>query len=135
MAALTGKGGTVLYGGGSVNSIGSWSMDIDNDMHDITSFTTDVSQWREFTAGLSSWTGSLDGVGYDAGSTGQEDLIANTIVPVSAAIILELDQSVGGKLTGTAFLSSMSMGADIGGMTNATWSLQGTGAVTFSTST
>ena len=135
MAALTGKGGTVVYAGGSVASIGSWSFDADNDMHDVTSFTTAASQWRDFVAGLSSWTGSLDGVGYDAGSTGQEDLIANALVPISAAIVLELDQTIGGKLTGTAFISSMSLGADIGGMTNATWSLQGTGSVAFSTST
>ena len=135
MAALTGKGGTVLYAGGSVASIGSWSIDISNDMHDITSFTTAASQWRDFAAGLSSWTGSLDGVGYDAGSTGQENLIAATLVPVSAAVVLELDQTIGGKLTGTAFLDSMSMGADIGGMTDASWSLQGTGALTFTTST
>ena len=135
MAALTGKGGTVLYAAGSVASIGTWSIDIDNDMHDITSFTTAAAQWRDFAAGLSSWTGSLDGVGYDAGSTGQDNLIANTLVPISAAIVLELDQTIGGKFTGTAFLDSMSAGADVGGMTNASWSLQGTGALTFTTST
>jgi len=135
MAALTGKGGTVLYAGGSVASIGSWSMDIDNDMHDITSFTTSAAQWRDFAAGLSGWTGSLDGVGYDSASTGQANLITDTFTPASAAIVLELDQTVGGKLTGNAFISSASFGADIGGMTDATWSLQGTGAVTFTTST
>jgi len=135
MAALTGKGGTVLYAGGDVASIGTWSFDADTNMHDITSFTTSAAQWRTFAAGLSGWTGSLDGVGFDALSTGQDNLIAATLVPVSAAIILELDQTVGGKLTGTAFLNSMSLGADIDGMTNASWSLQGTGAVTFTTST
>ena len=135
MAALTGKGGTVLYAGGSVASIGTWSMDISNDMHDITSFTTSAAQWREFAAGLSGWTGSLDGVGYDSASTGQANLIAATLVPVSAAVVLELDQTVGGKLTGTAFLDSASLGADVGGMTDASWSMQGTGAVTFTTST
>jgi predicted secreted protein len=135
MAALTGKGGTVLYAGGSVASIGSWSMDIDNAMHDITSFTTSAEQWRTFAAGLSGWTGSLDGVGYDSASTGQANLIAATLTPVSAAVVLELDQTVGGKLTGTAFLNSASLGADIDGMTNATWSMQGTGSVAFTTST
>lgn len=135
MAALTGKGGTVVYSGGSVASISSWSFDSDNDMHDITSFTTSAAQWRDFVAGLSGWTGSLDGVGYDSASTGQANLIADALVPVSAAIVLELDQTVGGKLTGNAFIESMSLGADVGGMTDATWSLQGTGSVAFSTST
>ena len=135
MSALSGKGGTVTYAGGSVASIGSWSADMDNAMHDITSFTTSAAQWREFTAGLSGWTGSLDGVGYDAASTGQANLIGATLTPVSAAIVLELDQTVGGKLTGTAFLNTMSLGADIDGMTNATWGLQGTGSIAFTTST
>lgn len=135
MAALTGKGGTVLYAGGSVASIGSWSIDVDNDMHDITSFTTSAAQWRTFAAGLSGWTGSLDGVGFDAASTGQDNLIAATLTPVSAAVVLELDQTVGGNLSGNAFLDSMSLGADVGGMTDASWSLQGTGTLTYSTTT
>ena len=135
MAALTGKGGTVVYSGGSVAGIASWSADFDADMHDITAMTTAAAQWRDFAAGISSWTGSLDGVGFDAASTGQNDLIANSLVPVSAAIVLELDQTVGGKLTGTAFIDTMSLGADIGGMTDASWSLQGTGSVAYSTST
>ena len=135
MAAVTGKGGTVLYAGGSVASIGTWSIDVDTDMHDITSFTTVAAQWRNFAAGLSGWTGSLDGVGFDPTSTGQNDLITATLTPVSAAVVLELDQTAGGKLSGNVFIESMSLGADIGAMTDASWSLQGTGAVAYSTST
>ena len=135
MAAVTGKGGTVSYDGGSVASIGTWSLDVSNDMHDITSFTTSASQWRTFAAGLSGFSGSLDGVGFDPSSTGQNDLITKTLTPVAATVVLELDQTVGGKLTGSVFAESMSLGADIGGMTNASWRLQGTGALTFTTST
>ena len=135
MPAVTGKGGTVLYAGGSVASIGTWSIDVSNDMHDITSFTTSAAQWREFAAGLSGWTGSLDGVGFDPTSTGQDNLIANTLVPVSAAIVLELDQTAGGKMTGSAFVESMSIGADVGAMTDASWSMQGTGSLAYTTST
>ena len=135
MAALTGKGGTVLYGGGSVASIGSWSIDVDTNMHDITAFTTDVAQWREFAAGLSGWTGSIDSVGFDATSTGQNDMIVATLTPVSAAAVFELDQTVGGTLSGNIFLSAGSFGAEIDGMATASWTVQGTGAVAFSTST
>ena len=135
MAAVTGKGGTVLWAGGSVASIGTWSMDVDSNMQDITSFTTDTVQWRTFAAGLSGWTGSMDGVGFDPSSTGQANLIAESLLPVSAAVVLELDQTQGGKLTGTAFVSSASYGAEIDGMANATWSLQGTGSVSYTTST
>ena len=135
MAAVTGKGGTVLWGGGSVASIGSWSIDVDNDMHDITSFTTAAAQWRTFTAGLSGFTGSIDGVAFDSASTGQDDMIGNTLTPVSVAVVFELDQTAGGKLSGNAFVESMSLGADIGSMTDASWSVQGTGTLTYTTTT
>ena len=135
MAAVTGKGGTVTYDGGNVASIGTWSIDVDTNMHDITSFTTSAAQWREFAAGLSGWSGSIDGVGFDPSSTGQAGLIANALTPVSAAAVFELDQTQGGKLSGSVFLDNMSLGADIDGMSNATWSVLGTGAVTYTTST
>ena len=135
MAAVTGKGGSVLWAAGSVASIGSWSIDVDNDMHDITSFTTSLAQWRTFAAGLSGWTGSMDGVGFDSASTGQNNMIVSALAPASVAVVLELDQTAGGKLSGNVFIESMSLGADIGSMTDINWSLQGTGAVAFSTST
>lgn len=135
MSAVTGKGGTVSFDGGSVASIGTWSLDVSNDMHDVTSFTTSAVQWREFAAGLSGFTGSIDGVGFDPTSTGQNDMITATLTPASATVVFELDQTAGGKLTGSAFLESMSVGADVGGMTNASWSVQGTGALAYTTST
>lgn len=135
MAAVTGKGGTILYSSGSVASISSWSLDIDNSMHDVTSFTTSALQWREFVAGLSGYTGTLDGVGFDPLSTGQSNLMGATITPVAAAIVLELDQTQGGKFTGKALIESASFGADIDGMSNASWSFQGTSGLAFTTAT
>ena len=135
MAAVTGKGGTILYKAGSVASIGGWSIDVDNAMHDITAFSTAVVQWREFAAGLSGWTGSIDGVGFDSASTGMNNLIVDTLSPTTATVVLEIDKVAGGKLTGSVFLSAGSFGADIDGMSNASWTMQGTGAVAFTTST
>ena len=134
MAAVTGKGGTVVYDGGSVATINSWSVDVDTNMHDVTSFTTAASQWREFVDGLSGWTGSLDGV-FDSASTGQNDLITNSLTPVAATVVLELDKVAGGKLTGSVFADSMSVGVDIDSTVDMSWSLQGTGALTYTTST
>jgi hypothetical protein len=134
MAAITGKSGTVLYSGGSVATINSWSLDVDTNMHDVTSFTTDVLQWREFVAGLSGFTGSLSGT-FNPDSTGQNNLITNTLTPVAAAVVLELDKVAGGSLSGSVFLQSMSLGSDIDATSDASWSLQGTGALAFSTST
>lgn len=135
MAAITGKAGTILYKAGSVASINGWSIDVDTNMHDVTSFSTDTVQWREFAAGLSGWTGSIDSVGFDSASTGMNNLIVDTLSPTTATVVLELDKVNGGKLTGSIFLDGGSFGADIDGMSDASWSMQGTGAVAYTTST
>ena len=134
MAAITGKSGTITYDGGSVARINSWSLDVDTNMHDVTSFSTDAVQWREFVDGLSGWTGSIAGV-FDSASTGQNDLITNSLTPVAATVVMELDKSAGGKLSGSAYLSSMSAGSDIDATADMSWSVQGTGALAYSTST
>jgi hypothetical protein len=134
MAAVTGKAGTILYDGGAVATINSWSLDIDTNMHDITSFSTDATAWRSFVDGLSGYTGSIDGI-FDSASTGQKDLFTNTITPTTAAIILEMDQTAGGKFTGGCFLESLSVGVDIDSPVDVSWSFQGTGALTYTTST
>ena len=134
MAAVAGNKGTIVYDGGSVATVNNWSLDLTNDMLDVTSFTTSAPQWREFIDGLSSWTGDVSGI-FDGASTGQNDLITNSITPASAAVILEMDQTAGGKFNGNVFLSGMSPGVAIDGTADISWSLQGTGSLAYTTTT
>ena len=134
MAAVAGKGGTVTYAGGNVATLKEWSLDISPDMHDVTSFTTAAPTWKEFIAGLNSWTGSLTGT-LDPASTGQNNLITDSLAPVSAAVILEKDQTNGGKYSGNALISGASVGVVIDGLVDMGWDLQGTGALTYTTTT
>ena len=135
MAAVTGIKGTVTYDGGNVAGAKNWSIDIDTNMHDVTPFTTSADAWRVFAAGLSGWTGGIDAVAFDPTSTGQSDMITKTLVPAAVTVVLEMDQTAGGKFTGSAFISSASFGSDIDGLADAGWSLQGSGSLAFSTST
>jgi len=134
MAAVTGKGGTVSYAGGNVATINSWSIDIGSDMHDVTSFSTALAQWRDYIVGLSGWTGSIDGI-FNPASTGQNNMINATLTPTTATVVLEMDQTGGGKFTGSVFLESGSFSVDIGSPVDVSWSMQGTGSLTYSTST
>ena len=134
MAAVAGKKGTVTYSGGSVATVNNWSLDLTNDMLDVTSFTTSAPQWREFIDGLSGWSGDISGI-FDSASTGQNDLIVNSITPTTAAVILEMDQTAGGKFNGSVFLSGMSPGVAIDGTADISWTLQGTGALAYTTTT
>ncbi len=115
MAAIAGKGGTVTYAGGNVATLKEWSLDVSADMHDVTSFTTAAPSWKEFIAGLNSWTGSLSGT-FDAASTGQNNLITDALTPVSAAVVLEKDQVNGGKYSGNVLISGASVGVVIDGL-------------------
>ena len=134
MGAAAGKLGTIVYDGGSVATVNDWGLDLTNDMLDVTSFTTSAPQWREFITGLSSWTGNISGI-FDGASTGQNDLITNSITPVSASVTLEMDQTAGGKFTGSVFLSGFGPAAPIEGEVTVSWDLQGTGALTYTTTT
>ena len=134
MAAITGKNGTISYAGGSVARINSWSLDVDTNMHDVTSFTTDAVAWREFTDGITGWSGSIDGI-FDPTSTGQNNMIVATLAPTTAAVVFELDKVAGGSFTGSIFLNSLSAGSDIDGTADMGWSVQGTGALSYSTTT
>ena len=134
MAAVTGKGGTISYDGGSVATIDNWSIDVANSLHDITSFTTSVAQWREWIAGLSGWTGTMSGT-YDTASTGQNDAFTDALAPASKAAVFELEQTVGGKLSGNVYISGLSVGTDIDAPVDVSWTFQGTGALAYSTST
>ena len=134
MAAVAGKKGTITYDGGSVATVNNWSLDLQNDMLDVTSFTTSAPQWREFIDGLSGWTGDISGI-FDGASTGQNDLITNSLAPVSAAVILEMDQTGGGKFNGSVFLSGAGFSNTIEGTADVSWTLQGTGSLTYTTTT
>lgn len=131
---ITGKGGTITYAGGHVETINTWSIDVGTDTHDVTSFTTSLAKWREFIAGLSSWTGSIEGV-YDPTSTGQQTLLTNTLAATTGTVVFELDQTLGGKFTGNVIIDSMGLNVDIGSPIDASWSVQGSGEPVFSTST
>ena len=134
MAAVQGKLGSINYDGGNVATLNNWSLDTANDMLDVTSFTTSAPQWREFLDGLSTFTGNVSGI-FDGASTGQNDLITKSITPAAATVILELDQTGGGKFTGSVFLSGMSPSVAIDGTAEISWEMQGTAALTYTTTT
>ena len=133
---VAGKGGTVFIGSVPVFHVNSWNLDIDTNMLDVTSFTTSAVVWRSFAAGLNNVTGSVSGFwNIQAGSTAQKDMQDNIFTPTTATLVLETDQTAGGKYSFGSFLSRQSVSVDIDGTADISWDLQGTGAVTYTTTT
>ncbi len=134
MAEISGKQAKVTFGAAPVNILDSWDLTADTNMLDVTTFSTGTTQWRDFIAGLSGWTGTVSG-NFDIESTGLTDMRVNALTPSTAAIELFMDKVGGESLDGSVFLSSMGHTAPIDGTVEVSFSFQGTGALTFSTTT
>ncbi len=134
MAEISGKEAKVLYSTAAVNVLDSWDITANTNMLDVTTFSTGTLQWRDFTNGLSDWSGTVSG-NFDIGSTGLTDMRVNSLTPSTAQIELYLDKVGGESLLGSCFISSMGHTVAIDGKAEATFSIQGTGALTFSTTT
>ena len=134
MAALSGKEALVEYDGGQVTNVDEWSMDVDDNLLEITSFTTGTVQWRTWTPGLNGWTGSIT-ANFDAASTGLTDLRTNTLTPATGTLILYMDKAGGEHFSGDTYISTMSASAPIDGKVTTTIAFQGNGTLTFATTT
>lgn len=139
MAGIAGKQGTVYYAGGAVATINNWSLDIDSDALETSSFTTGVPAWRTFIGGLNGWSGSVSGfwaLSTAAGtSTGQKDLQDNILTPTTGTLVLEVDQTGGGKYSGDVVLTRQSVSVAVDGVADVSWDFTGNGAVTYTTTT
>jgi predicted secreted protein len=137
--AISGKQGTVKYAGGNVVGINSFSLDLNNNNIEVTTFSTAVASWREFIAGLNGFSGSVSGfwsLSTAAGtSTGMKDLQDNILTPSTGTLVLEVDETGGGKYSGDVFLSRMSLSDDIDATADVSFDFTGNGALTYTTTT
>ncbi len=134
MAEISGKAAKVLYSTAAVNVLDSWDLTADTNMLDVTTYSTGTVQWRDFIDGLSGFTGTVSG-NFDIDSTGLTDMRINSLTPSTAQMEFYMDKVGGESLVGSVFLSSMGHTAPIDGKVEVSFSIQGTGALTFSTTT
>lgn len=136
MAAIAGKFGMVHYKGVPVYRINSWSVDIDVDPLDVTSWSTGTDQWKANIAGLSGWSGSISGFwDVSTASTAQKDLQTNVLTPATGTITLEGAKVTGGKFAGDVVLTRNSLGFTIEGVGETSFDFVGNGALTYTTTT
>jgi len=124
MATFVGSGGTVLVGSDVVGEIRSWS--VDETMDPIESSTIGDS-YRTFEVGMKGWSGSME-VYFDDTDTAQQAMTVDSSITVSFQ--MEGNTTGDHKLSGTALVTGRSVTASFDGMTEATLTVQGTGALT-----
>ena len=115
-SALAGYGGSVT-GGVTATEIRNWTMDLTQDIYDVTSYSS--NGWKEFVAGLKGATGSYESVGdtvetvgskaacvFNTGGTGDPSITADILVtnvnynvPVDGEVGYSVDFTVCGAIT------------------------------------
>lgn len=136
MARYEGSAGTVKIKSGSdaltaVASVRNWSMDITRDTVEDTSMAS--GGVRTYKKGLQSYTGSMDIV-YDDSENTIVSTALNPDTDDTVSVELFPDANVAGtKFAGDVIITSYSVSASYDGITEASVSFTGTGAITTET--
>ncbi len=136
MALINGTNLTIKIGtppGAALLKATTASIELSVDLPDAT--TKDSAGWSEFFAGVRSWTLSSDGlIDYASDAKVETDELVTMLIN-RTAVIVEFSTATSGdmKLTGSAFITSISQTADMESPAGFSVSFQGTGALTQST--
>ena len=125
MATFSGSDGVILVGTDQVAEVRSYSIDETMDTLEDTSMG-DTS--RTYKTSLKSFSGSADVFFDDTDTSGQGALTVGTSATLN--IQMEGNTTSDHKLTGSAIVTSRSIGVTSDGINTATYSLQGTGGLT-----
>lgn len=128
MANHKGSEGTVKVGSNAVAEIRSFSIEETGDTLEDTSMGDSA---RTYLASLTSWSGSVDVFWDETDTSGQGALDVGSSVTLN--LYPEGDAAADTYYTGTAIVTGKSVSSSFDGMVEASFSVQGTGALTEST--
>ena len=127
--AIVGHEGSVSVASGSMGNAKAWSLDVTQETVDTTDF--DSNGWKESTATLNSWSGSITAI-FDASGTAEGAL--QTGLTGGSSVTLELTLGAGSGsydvYSGSAIITGQSVTNDVNGIVEATFNFEGTGALT-----
>lgn len=115
MAEVRGCGGSLTYTNLTAG-VKQWTLDYQQEVLDVTDFADNCA--KAFMAGFTSWTATAT-ANWDA---------ANSAKPGDSAS-LTLTVTSGKTYSGTAIVTGLSVNTDVNGVVEATYSFQGTGAL------
>jgi hypothetical protein len=135
MAAFSGNDGQVTIAGNVVVSTRNFSVDITADTIEKSVMGTKV---REYVKGMASWSGSAD-VYFDTANSKNDWLVASSgstvgSAPVAVKFYLDQDATNDIVLYGDGIVTGFSVSSSLDGLVEATISVQGSGALAFSSS-
>jgi|SaaInlLV_10m_DNA_3_1039740.scaffolds.fasta_scaffold00252_36 hypothetical protein len=127
--AITGHSGSVTVASGAMGNAKSWSLDISQETAETTDFGS--NGWKESTATLKSWSGSIVCI-FDASGTAEGALQTGLTGGSTVALELMLGAGTGSydKYSGNATITSQAASSDVSGIVEVTFNFEGTGALT-----
>jgi predicted secreted protein len=129
MAALAGTGGSVYIPGTPtvpVAQIRQWALTTSAGIYDASVLG---DKWREFVAGLNTWTGTLTGYyALTTDLTGQRLLYA-ALVNNTTVVLVFSTVAGGGSFEGTAFITQSNVSDPVDNLITIDFSFTGTGSL------
>ena len=128
MATHTGSEGTVKVGSNTIAEIRSFSVATSADTAEDT---TMGDSWRTYKTTLKSWSGSIDCFWDETDTTGQGALVEGSEVTLN---LYPEGAATGDKYyAGSAIITGMTINSSFDGMVEASFTFQGTGALSGAT--
>lgn len=136
MAVVAGVQGAVTFSSGYVTAVRSWTINIEADELDVTSWDDydgaagDLSEWDTYIGGRKRWSGSFTCY-IDSGAS--EDLAPNGL-PLgedSAAAAATFSVSSGVTWAGDIIITGIESTQSVDGVAEVTYSFRGTGACAY----
>lgn len=131
--AILGHSGSVTAGGSSVGNAKIWSLDLTKDTVDTTTFAD--GGWKDTTATLKGWSGSITCIFEGGDDSGEAELIGNLWDGTGAEVALELLTSATGtgtyeKFSGNAMVTTAPITNDVNGVIEVSFNFVGKGVLT-----
>lgn len=125
--AISGLAGGVYLGVNKVAEIKEWSLDIEADTLDTSTF--DGNGWKTFIAGQRGWGGSFSGQWKMTDTLGQKAW--QDAVLGGTTLSIKLDVNGTNNYTGTAFIKKQNVSTPSNEVVAVSFDFQGNGALTY----
>ena len=122
--AIAGFGGAVKVNEQKVAEISNWSMDLEADDIDVTSF--DSNGWKEYIAGSRGWSGSFEGNFVPDDTEGQGALILAWVNSQNVELQLDVNENI--SFSGSAMIT-LSLDAAVDDKVSFSCDFQGSGVL------
>lgn len=128
MSAISGQGGSVKSGANTIVNMGDWSLTLDADVADTTSFGASGA-WRTKLPTVKQWSGKFTGR-FDSTDTNGQVVLINGL---GTSIALDFNTDASHKWSSAAaIITSIAPKASATGLVEVDFGVTGNGAITYS---